>query len=741
MASPITTSDQNADIPDEPDVGTSGFSRRRFMAYLISAPTLTMGVRLGWDAAAPDAAEATPGLPDLFDLTDALVLAAEPTVRDLIITITEENKVVMQLPRGEVGQGITTGIAMLLAEEFDARLEDVQVPLQDARPANMFNQLTGGSSSMTILYQPVREVARAMWARLVTAASDLWGVPANQLTTPGDTMVHAPDGRTATYGSLAAAAGRILIPRVPTTPKDPAQFRVIGQPTTNINARDIATGRQKYTLDLDVDGAKPTVVARPPTIKGTVRSYDDSVARSMPGVVAIARIPTGVAVVADTFDEAQRARDALQITWNPGPMAGRFDSDIRAQLEAATPPILVPPLVPHVGGVFNFAFANHAPLETMVAIADVRGGSAEVWGPNKMPITSQWDIARKLGIPQSAVTVHVIRGGSSFGRRLFWDPLVEAAQISQRVGRPVKLLFTRTDDMKHGRMRPVSHHKIQATHLLGSVLTYEHRVATAPLDLRHGLGEALTAAGAEILPGGFSQTVFHMTENMPYDFGVETYLLNEAPMDVATAPWRSVYSGTVACADEIMVDEIARALGRDPLAFRRQKLSDARARAVIDRLASAGQWGRPMPPGHAQGVAIHEEYHGFCAYLVEIDATDPAAPRVTRGVGVVDVGRAVNPRGVEHQVNGSLIDGISVVLHAGNHIDNGAVRESSYTDFPWARQRHSPPEMEVHVMPPNGEPGGAGELGLPSASAAVANAYARATGTRPRNFPILGEGA
>jgi isoquinoline 1-oxidoreductase beta subunit len=711
-------------------------TRRRFLSYVIAAPTLTMGVRLIADDAA---AVATPGLPDLVDLTDALVLAAAPTVHNLVIEVTPANRIVLQLPREEVGQGITTTFTMVVAEELDARMSDVDVVLQDATPSNLMNQLTGGSASVSVLYQPMREVVAAMRSRLVTAAAHRWGVPAGSLSTR-DTMVVAPDGRTATYGSLTADAARVLVPEVSAAPKDPAAFTVIGTPRPRVDARDIVTGRAKYTHDLDVPGAKPTVVARPPTIKGTVRSVDDSAARGMPGVIAVTTIPTGVAVTAETFHQAMQARDALQITWNPGPVVGQSDASIKSRLRSAAPPFVLPPLGTLTAeGAFDFAFINHAPMEVMGAVADVRGDRAEVWMRSKSPIPAQSAVAQAVGLPLGAVTLHPIRGGGSFGRGLFFDAGPEAALISKKIGRPVKLLYTRADDMHHGRMRPASFHRVRATYLLGNVLSYEHRVAAVQLDLRHGFGEVITALGADLLPGPFAQTVFNLTQNMPYNFGVETYLLNEVQVDVATSSWRSIYSGQVAVADEIMVDEIARRLGRDPVAFRLAKLSGERERAVVRKVAEAGQWGRAMPAGHAQGVAIHEEYKGCAAVLAEIDCTNRAAPRVTKAVVAVDVGRAVNPRGLESQMIGVVVDGISATLQAGNHIDNGAVRESSFTDFKWARMRHSPPVMEVHVMPPTtGRPGGAGELGFPAAAAAVANAYARATGTSPRSFPIGG---
>jgi isoquinoline 1-oxidoreductase beta subunit len=335
------------------------------------------------------------------------------------------------------------------------------------------------------------------------------------------------------------------------------------------------------------------------------------------------------------------------------------------------------------------------------------------------------------------VTLHVVRTGGSFGHRLFFEPAIEAAQVSKALGRPVKLMWTRNDDMRHGRMRPASHHKVRATHLLGKVLSYDHRHVTLPVDFSHGLGEALTAAG--FAAGGplATQSVFSLSQNMPYGFGATTQTLTDVPLAFPTGSWRSIYSGQTGTVNEIMVDEIARALGKDPVAFRRSTLDTARARAVLDQVAAQGNWGRAMPARTAQGVALHVEYKSVVAYLVEIDCRK-ATPRVTKGVCAVDVGRAVNPRGLAAQVQGVLNDGLSMTLHAGLHIDNGAVREGSYSDYRYARMADSPIDVDVVVMPPTGEPGGAGELGFPAAAAAVANAYARATGTSVRRFPIAG---
>ncbi|WP_369182212.1 molybdopterin cofactor-binding domain-containing protein [Streptomyces sp. Y1] len=763
-APPICTSIAPSDIAPSDEGGRPGEApttgRRRFLTYLLAAPTLTVAARIGLDAAAPASAPAAvrntaartaaaatappqllglPGIPDVVDLGDAITLACLPTAHLLVLEVTAAGRAVLTLPRLEVGQGLTTAMAMLVAEELDARLTDVDVPLSDGRPELLFNQLTGGSTSVRSLYEPVRAAAAAARARLVTAAAQHWNLPAGTLRT-ADSAVLAPDGRRVGFGRLAAAAAAVAVPAVPVTPKPPDRLRVVGTPTGRIDARDIVTGRAAYTGDLRIPGAVPTVVARPTTINGTLASLDASAARAMPGVLGVVRIPSGVAVLAETFDQALKARNALRTTWHPGPVAHLSGADIRARLRDAHPPFLLPPLLtPYLDGEFDFAFVNHAPMEVLTAVADVRPHRADVWFAAQAPIVAQQAIAAELGLPQGAVTVHVVRGGGSFGRRLFFDAALEAAQVSRAAGRPVKLMWTREDDMRHGRMRPASHHRVRATYgPLGQVLSWEHRAATVRTDLGHGLGEALTGAGFDLSLAGLSlaQGFFLLTEKNPYDVGVPTQLLAEVALDMPTGSWRSVYSGTVRVADEIMMDELARRTGQDEVAFRRARLRGTLGRAVLDTVAQKGNWGRPMPPGQAQGVGYHEENGGRVAYLVELDATDRADPRVTRAVCAVDVGRAIDPRGLEAQLTGTLVDGISVILRAGNHIDNGAVREGSYADFRYARQRDTPPAVEIHLLPPSGPPGGAGELGVAAACAAVANAYARATGTSPRSFPL-----
>ncbi|MCE7007241.1 molybdopterin-dependent oxidoreductase [Kibdelosporangium philippinense] len=708
-------------------------TRRGFLTFLVAAPTLTVATNLS--------ADALPSLPapaELADLGEILILAGAPTANMLVLEVNPDGTVEFQLPRSEVGQGITTATAMLVAEEMDLPVSQVRVSLADARAELLFNQLTGGSNTIRSVYDPVRRTAATARARLVAAAGKQWNLAPEKLSTRSGKVV-APDGRTLSFGTLTKIAAT-LTAIGSTTPKPESEHRVVGTAQSRIDARAMVTGQMKYTLDLDVPGAMPVVVRRPPTINGSVKSVDDSVAKSMPGVLAIAVVPTGVAVMAETFGQAIAAKDALKVTWNPGTIDALSDKDIKAKLRSAALPFVVPPLLTqHVDGEFDFAFVSHAPLETNSAIADVKADRAEIWAGLKSPIVAKQTIAATLGLPQDKVTVHVTQGGGSFGRRLFFDGALEAAQISKAMRRPVKLMWTRTDDLRHGRARAASHHKIRATFALGQVLTFEHRVASVETDFRHGLGEILTATAAHLPVGGnlsFAQTVFLTTVKVPYHFGVCTQLLNEVPLRMHTGSWRSVYSANTRGAEEIMVDEIAAKLGKDPVAFRRETLKTDRQRAVLDKVASAGNWGRTMPKGYAQGVAFHDEYKSCTACLVEMDARDPKNPRVTKAVIAVDVGRPINPLGVQAQMLGGLTDAISTTLRAGLHIEKGLPLEGSYSQFHYARQRNSPPQVEIHVMPANGEPGGCGELGVPAAVGAIANAYARATGIKPRSFPI-----
>ena len=748
-----------------------GVSRRGLLTFAVSAPVLTVGAGL---AASTEAQAALPLVPpditDFFDLGDAVTLTSLPTMPLVKLTIGTNGRVTFDMPRAESGQGISTALAMMIAEELDVPLNMVDVTLADARPELLVNQLTGGSTTIRSFAGVLPLMAAQARARLLLAASKQWGVPTSNMSTANG-FVMSNDGRKAAYAVLTLAAS-LIPPPLNVLPKSPGQYKIIGKAAGRIDALDIVTGRKTFTLDLKVPNAKPTMVRRPPTILGTVvRVNNLGAIKAMPGVIgvvvmpkggSIVPIPPGVAVMAETFGQAWDAVNALDVTWGGGTIDKENNDTITAKLKAAVPALGVPPVsIPLLGSVtidaeFEMAPLSHAPLETDCAIVDVKRDAngqpyfCEIWAGMQTPIAAAQSVAIDLGLLPTAVKAHVMPSGGSFGRRLFWDPVQQAAQVSKVLGYPCKLMYHRADDMRHGRMRPPQYHRIRATTALGQVALMDHRIASPRLDGRHGFGDLVTAAVAAV-PSVFQQTVgnfgveeflFKTMVSSPYNFGVANKLLLPVPIIMNTASYRSVHIQPARLCEEIMVDELARALRKDPVAFRLEFLRAPRARAVLQAVAAAGQWGKPMPKGFAQGIAVHQETRSFTACLVELDArpaiagTGPAI--VTKATVAIDVGNPINLSGIDAQIQGALAESISIVLSSGLHVKNGLPLEGSFSQYRFSRLRHYPKDVKVIIMPANGEPiGGLGEVGLSASSAAIANAYARATGTKARKFPLF----
>jgi isoquinoline 1-oxidoreductase beta subunit len=732
--------------------GTGGLTRRRFLGYVLAAPTLATGARLWGEGGVAGALPSPPSPSDLYDLSDMLTDAGRPTANLITIVINPDGTASFAVPRTEVGQGITTAVAMTIADELDLAIHDVHVTLADARPELLWNQITGGSNTLHSIYTPVRIAAAVARSRLLEAAAIQLGETVDRLRAY-EGVISAPDGSSVTYGQLAELASASTAAPVEVNLKPDSELRFVGQPQNRIDALDIVTGRKQFAMDLDIPGALPTMVCRPPTINGTVRSVRNTAAVSaLPGVTDVAVVPTGVAVRAETFGQCIDALRALDVEWGPGTAEGKTDASVRAELLAAELPVVtqgLPLLTKKVDLRFTFAFSSNSPLETNTAVADVRSDRAEIWSCFKTPIIAQQRIAEALGLGQDAVTCHVVPGGGSFGRRLFFDAGLEAALVSRAMGKPVKLMWHRTDDFRQGRMHPMCTSRVKANYLGNEVLNYGQRHTSVSTDYGHGLGELITSV-LEGLPGGnlgFAETVFTLSQNVPYDFGPATQLINEVDEGFNTGSMRNIYSPNVTTAREVVVDQLAKGMGKDPVAFRRETLRDDRLRGVLDAAAQAGQWGRSMPTGTAQGIALHSEYKSRAAVLVEIDCRPATVnrrvprgytgPRVTKAVCAVDVGVPINPRGLEAQMQGAVIDGIGLCLTYSVHLHDGYVLEGSWDNAYYTRQWNSPFEIQVIVLPPTTDvPGGAGELGVAPAFAAVACAYARATGTVPTQFPI-----
>ncbi|MEO6511229.1 MAG: molybdopterin cofactor-binding domain-containing protein, partial [Nocardioides sp.] len=527
--------------------------RRRFVGFVLGGATLIAAADLVLDPPRAGAEITTPPqIPELYDLNDMLTDAARPTANLITVTINEDGTASFELPRAEVGQGITTSTAMLIAEELDLPLSKVHVTLAPARPELLFNQLTGGSNTTISTYTPIRVAAAVARLALLEAAAIALGDTVGGLVAKGG-VITGSGGKSVTYGELAVKAAATQDRAVEVELKTESDFAVVGQPTNRVDALAAVTGAKDFTTDVQVPDALPTMVCRAPTLNGTpVSVRNQAQVESMPGVTHVAQVSTGVAVRAATFGQCIDAVRALDVDWRAGPVAGESDATILKKLRSAQlpmPKLPNTPLTQTVSGDFTFYFRSNSAMDTNSAIADVRPDGATVWAGLKSPIVAQQQIALKLGMAPDKVKVNVVTAGGSFGRRLFFDAALEAAEISQKMATPVKLMWHRADDARVGRGHPMGTCRVQATVLGQNVLAFNQSLTCVETDFRHGLGEIITAAGASLPAGvgnlGFAETIFALTQEVPYDFGAVTQTLVETDDRFNTGSMRNIYSPDV----------------------------------------------------------------------------------------------------------------------------------------------------------------------------------------------------
>ncbi|TCK27179.1 molybdopterin cofactor-binding domain-containing protein [Pseudonocardia endophytica] len=749
-------------IPDgtKAGFGRTNLSRRRFLGYVVAAPTLVVAAEIGRQAVfgsvgTPNAsAAAIPSAPlpaELYDLLDVIRDSARPTANLVTVEVNKDNTVSFAIPRSENGQGILTSTAMIIAEEMDLDPDQVRVTLADARPELVFNQLTGGSSTTFSTYTPIRVAAALARGRLLDAAAAELRQDRNVLSSRQG-LITGLNGEELPFGELTEKAAAPVTQVADVVLKEREKFTIIGKPRTKMDARAMVTGEKKFTTDMPIPDALPTVVCRGPNLNSGpqgVNNIDE--VRGMPGVTDVAEVPFGVAVRARTYGQCIDAVNALSIDWDGGTVEGENDDSVLAKVKGGELPLAVPSGVGEtLEGEFTFYFRSNASLEPSCAIADVRDGSAEIWSPAKSPIAAQAEIAKKLGMAQNAVTFHVLEGGGSFGRKLFFDAALEASQISQAMGKPVKLMWTRADDARYGRVHPLATSRIRAEVSKDAVLSFEQRHTSVSAELNPGLSEPITAAAQKAPLGNLSisQSIYVTTQVTPYHFGVSTSLLNEVDMRFNTTSMRNIYSPDTATARELMVDQIANKLGKDPYEFRAEFTKLDRWRNALDTAAKEGDWGKSMEPGTAQGIGMHVEYKGVAVAIVELDCRPETVnrqirqartgPRVTKVTYVVDVGLVINPRGLEAQMMGGINDALAMTLTSSLHLDDGHFVEASWDNYFYTRQWNTPIELNVVVVENSEapEPGGAGEFGIAATCGAIACAYARATGTVPTYFPL-----
>ena len=689
------------------------FSRRSFLQASVVG---SAGLILGISYRSARAANPATFQPNAF-------LAIEPT-----------GKVTIWVAKSEMGQGVRTALPMIVADELEADWEQVRVEQALAEP-KYGSMATGGSSSVRRSYEPLRKAGASAREMLVAAAAAQWKVEPWSCRAERGAVLHPASGRQAGYGDLVSAAAQLPVPSDPKL-KDPSQFRYIGKPMPRVDIPSKVDGSAVFGMDVRLPKMLTATVARCPVFGGKPAKVDDRAARAVPGVRKVVTIDAGVAVVADATWPALRGREALQISWDEGPNArlsqeriwgelreavgkpgatGRQRGDVARALAASGRKLEVR---------YEAPLLAHVTLEPQTCVADVRADGCEVWVPTQAADGTRDKVASMLGIPPERVVVHTTFLGGGFGRRSSMDFVVEAVQVSKAVSAPVKVVWTREDDLTHDFYRPPSVH-----HLAGMV-----DAAGKPLAWLHRL--SVPSRSADRLKNGIDEGAMNGALQVPYAFPNLAVQFAAALTPVPLGPWRSVAHSYNAFAVEGFIDELAHLAGQDPLAFRRQALSGSpRHLRALDLLAEKSGWGKPLPKGRARGIAVHESFGSVVAEVVEVEAESDGSFRVPRVICAVDCGTVVNPDTVEAQVQGGVTFGLSAALHEAITIDAGRVVETSLAAYGPMRMRDAP-VVEVHIVRTNEPPGGIGEPGVPPVAPAVANAVFAATGKRLRTLPF-----
>jgi isoquinoline 1-oxidoreductase beta subunit len=679
---------------------------------------------------------------------------------DAWIRIGSDDLVTVLVDRSEMGQGVSTALPMLVAEELDADWSRVRYEFAPAHEAYYNHvvggmQLTGGSSSVRAAWLPLREAAARARSMLVSAAAAQWKVPAKDCTTDRGEVI-APDGRRVRYGAVAVAAAALPVP-LEVSLKEPRQFRLIGTPVPRLDLPDQVTGRTGFGIDAMPEGVLVAVVVRCPVFGGTLRSYDDRAARAVAGVRDVIRIPSGVAVVADGYHAARAGRAALTVNWDEGALATLDDTAIAVRLETlgrepgkvarseGTAGAPLPPGARELEAVYEVPFLAHATMEPMNCTAHVRDGAVTVWaptqfqaGPRLMGGGARGVAARAAGVPISRATIHTTHLGGGFGRRAESDFVAEACHVSRAVGAPVKVIWSREDDIRHDQYRPAARHQLRGVLAGdGAPLIWRHQVVCPSIIARFlpdWLPDFVAYLGGP-LKGGVDGNAIEGAAQVPYAFPNLEVAYTRAELGIPVGFWRSVAHSHTAFAIECFIDELAAMARVDPVEFRRRLLPDLpRARAVLDLAVERAGWQAPLPAGRGRGIALHQSFETWVAQVAEV-SVEAGQVRVHRVVCAVDCGQVVNPDTVVAQMEGSIVYGLSAALKGRIHIAGGRVRESGFADYPILTMREMP-VIEVHLVPGSMPPGGVGEPGTPPIAPAVANALFGVTGQRIRRLPI-----
>jgi isoquinoline 1-oxidoreductase beta subunit len=669
------------------------------------------------------------------------------------VVIEPDDTVIIRIARSEMGQGTLTGLAQLVAEELECDWSKVRTeyptPGQNLARDRIWGSFsTGGSRGIRGSHQYVRKGGAVARQMLIEAAAEKWGVPMEECRVSASVITHGPTGRTTTYGKVAAAAAE-LIPPNQVELKDPKNWKLIGKPVKRLDTADKLTGKQIFGADLQLPGMLNAAIKACPVFGGTLTAFDAAKVRKMPGVHTVVSVENNaVAVVADTWWQAKQALDALPVTWDKGPNAELSSASIAQMLdeglnskeafvgnEAGDAKKALKGAAKTVEAVYAYPYQNHATMEPMNATARWTKERCEVWCPTQNGEAALEAAAEAASLPASQCDVYKIHLGGGFGRRgAFHDFVKQAVSIAKQVpGTPVKLLWTREEDMQHGHYHPITKAKmVGGLDNKGNLVGLHVRIsgqsilaAVRPKALQNGV-DLLTFQG--MLPEG----------DHAISYSVSNLLVDHAMRNPPVPPgfWRGVNINQNAIYMESFIDEMAHAAGKDPLEFRRKLMADhPKSLAVLNAVAKKAGWGKPAPKGVHRGLAVCKTFGSHVAACAEVSVNNQGKLKIHRIVAATDPGYAVNPQQIEHQVEGSFVFGLSALLYGECTIKGGAVEQQNFNSYP-SMLISEMPKVDVIVMPSGGFWGGIGEPTIAVAAPAVLNAIFAATGKRIRQFPL-----
>ena len=662
---------------------------------------------------------------------------------EAFIRIDPDSHVTLIIPQEEMGQGVYTSLSQLLADELDVGLDRVTpmpAPPSDTiygQPAGG-GQGTGGSTSIRAFYTALRQVGASARAMLIQAAANQWQADPASLRTDNGQVIDDAHNRRLSYGALAAAAARLPAPQNPTLKAD-KDFKLIGKSLKRLDTPDKVNGKAQYGIDVSLSGLKVATLMAAPALGGKLAGADQEAALNIKGVRQVVMLDDLVAVVGDHFWAARQGLTALNPRWRDGANAARSSKEIMAELKAIAAgkgavakregdPDTALAKDTRVDAIYQVPFLAHAPMEPMNFTVHVTPGACEMWGGSQVQATAQGAAAKVLGIAQNKVTFHNYMLGGGFGRRLDTDMVEKAVRIAQKVDGPVKVIWTREEDMRQDMYRPAYRNVMSASlNRDGKITAWTHRVAGGSVVVRM-FGPLKNGVDEDALDGAM---------DTPYDIVNRRIEYAEAePRALRVGWWRGVAPNNTIFAGESLVDELAKKAGKDPVAFRLAHLNKSRRlKAALQLAAEKSDWGKSLPARHGRGVCAQFAFGTYMATVAEVSVDNDGQVHLRRIHAVVDAGRVVNPDTLAAQVQGGLIFGITAALYGNITVKDGRIEQGNFNDYRMLRINEAP-MIDVHIIKSSEAPGGIGEPGCTAGPPSLVNAIAAATGIRLRELPV-----